>query len=603
MVEFDKPADGTDVELTATVTDKAGNKSPEGSDTSTVDLVVPGDVDGDGEKDLTGAPVVVIQDGGDDVINPSDLNDDGTVDAIVTFPKDAGYSVGDTVVIKDQDDNTLYEGELSQGDLDNGITVKVTPAAEGEETVVTAVVTDPQGNTSPEGKDNSSVDLVVPGDVEEDEAVAAVVEVELDDTVNLDQIGMENVEVGENGGLVSNDPGTVIRDIVAEYQEFLNTGGENLLNTQQNVGGESGKTDIFFVDFAALDALNQTLANQSIYLKEIKGHRGATEKADWIYIADSSEGYNISSNANVNNPGAVNSFDNVTIKRDAIDGLPERTVNANQIQGIMFADGTVYTYDSTGKVGMFKTYNVDLSAKLKRGEESSLNLTGISFSSEELEAKTVTIVHNDPWGTWTETVTYTPIVKYNGEVLTPDSEGKYQIDIDPTKADQTFTLQIMVPTGIITAADESYDSYADVLSDSLEGNVEPNTVPAMAGRSLRTAEANDENDFAIDEDSIFKVLNQEYALADGEANQVDGFTLGSEDQIDVSSLLSADATESNLAEFISVDYDAENKQAVISIDRDGAAEQYQSEHLVVLLNQQEAFKLEDLVQHNQIIIG
>ena len=71
----------------------------------------------------------------------------------------------------------------------------------------------------------------------------------------------------------------------------------------------------------------------------------------------------------------------------------------------------------------------------------------------------------------------------------------------------------------------------------------------------------------------------------------------------MSSLLSADATESNLAEFISVDYDAENKQAVISIDRDGAAEQYQSEQLVVLLNQQDAFKLEDLVQHNQIIIG
>ncbi|EXC31117.1 hypothetical protein J529_4810, partial [Acinetobacter baumannii 99063] len=28
------------------------------------------------------------------------MNADGTVDAKVTFPKDAGYSVGDTVVIK-----------------------------------------------------------------------------------------------------------------------------------------------------------------------------------------------------------------------------------------------------------------------------------------------------------------------------------------------------------------------------------------------------------------------------------------------------------------------------------------------------------------------
>ncbi|XZW90197.1 hypothetical protein ACT4W8_01540 [Acinetobacter baumannii] len=41
---------------------------------------------------VTGAPVVEIQDGGDDVINPSDVDENGKVDAKVTFPKDAGYS-------------------------------------------------------------------------------------------------------------------------------------------------------------------------------------------------------------------------------------------------------------------------------------------------------------------------------------------------------------------------------------------------------------------------------------------------------------------------------------------------------------------------------
>ncbi|MGQ8976175.1 type I secretion C-terminal target domain-containing protein, partial [Acinetobacter schindleri] len=41
-----------------------------------------------------------------------------------------------------------------------GITVEVTPAAEGKGTVVTAIVTDPQGNTSLEGRDSSTVDLV-----------------------------------------------------------------------------------------------------------------------------------------------------------------------------------------------------------------------------------------------------------------------------------------------------------------------------------------------------------------------------------------------------------------------------------------------------------
>ncbi|EXC33408.1 hypothetical protein J529_4764, partial [Acinetobacter baumannii 99063] len=37
------------------------------------------------------------------------MNADGTVDAKVTFPKDAGYSVGDTVVIKDQDGTELVK--------------------------------------------------------------------------------------------------------------------------------------------------------------------------------------------------------------------------------------------------------------------------------------------------------------------------------------------------------------------------------------------------------------------------------------------------------------------------------------------------------------
>ncbi|XZW97565.1 hypothetical protein ACT40E_03750 [Acinetobacter baumannii] len=81
----------------------------------------------------------------------------------MTSPKDAGYSVGDTVVIKDQDGTELVNRPLTAEDLENGITVKVTPAAEGEDTVVTAVVTDPQGNESPEGSDNSTVDLVSSG--------------------------------------------------------------------------------------------------------------------------------------------------------------------------------------------------------------------------------------------------------------------------------------------------------------------------------------------------------------------------------------------------------------------------------------------------------
>ncbi|WP_391484963.1 hypothetical protein [Acinetobacter baumannii] len=46
------------------------------------------------------------------------MNADGTVDAKVTFPKDAGYSVGDTVVIKDQDGTELVKRPLTAEDLE-----------------------------------------------------------------------------------------------------------------------------------------------------------------------------------------------------------------------------------------------------------------------------------------------------------------------------------------------------------------------------------------------------------------------------------------------------------------------------------------------------
>ncbi|MDO5666229.1 MAG: Ig-like domain-containing protein, partial [Alcaligenaceae bacterium] len=162
------PGDG-DYTVVAEITDPAGNTSgPSAEVPFTVDAVVPGDSDGDGVADAAGQPVVVIADGDDGVINPADVDADGKVDATITFPADAGYSVGDTVLIKDQAGTELVNRPLTQEDLINGITVKVTPAAEGETTVVTAVVTDPQNNASLEGKDESVTDLLVPGDSDGD---------------------------------------------------------------------------------------------------------------------------------------------------------------------------------------------------------------------------------------------------------------------------------------------------------------------------------------------------------------------------------------------------------------------------------------------------
>ncbi|NEN76651.1 hypothetical protein F9B74_10115, partial [Pelistega sp. NLN82] len=160
--------EGETTTVTAKVTDPADNSSLEGKDESVTDLKVPGDSDNDGQPDDAGKPVVTIQDGDDGKINPADIDENGKVDAKVTFPENAGYSVGDTVKITDQAGSVLLERPLTQEDLTNGITVKVTPAPEGETTTVTAKVTDPADNSSLEGKDESVTDLKVPGDSDND---------------------------------------------------------------------------------------------------------------------------------------------------------------------------------------------------------------------------------------------------------------------------------------------------------------------------------------------------------------------------------------------------------------------------------------------------
>ena len=429
--------------------------------------------------------------------------------------------------------------------------------------------------------------------------------------------GLSEVEVDENGDYVT-IPGathTKVTDYYKEYvaamnqvraanpgkadSELSNEFGNAINNLGlSNYSGENTVNNIYYLDLDALLSLG--LADDKIPTRA-NGSRG--EASDWMVFKEPFDPDVFKVTSKILNPATdnLNRIDGYFIT--VTKGGKTFDYVLNNIQGIMFGDGTTLTYDASGSVALYSNYDLSLSSELLgTSKTDGSTLHGVKFKADELLASTTINIQN------VGDVTYTPEVYYNGELITADEDGWFTITDPDSSPEKDFNISIKVPNHLYGDGKDyaTADAFKDALNESLhtDGNVLPVAdLVGMAGRSLRTAEANDENDFAIDEDSIFKVLNQEYALADGEANQVDGFTLGSEDQIDVSSLLSADATESNLAEFISVDYDAENKQAVISIDRDGAAEQYQSEQLVVLLNQQDAFKLEDLVQHNQIIIG
>ncbi|WP_221936157.1 beta strand repeat-containing protein, partial [Shewanella hanedai] len=145
-VSFDAPATGTNVVVTATVTDPAGNTAS-ASDNATLDY-------GTG----TGAPAAPIVDITEDTNNDGTITDaelDGQINITVTLG--AGTEVGDTVTITDQDNNVLYTGPVTQAMLDSDIALVIDAPATGTELVITATITDPAGNTAT-GSDSATLD-------------------------------------------------------------------------------------------------------------------------------------------------------------------------------------------------------------------------------------------------------------------------------------------------------------------------------------------------------------------------------------------------------------------------------------------------------------
>ncbi|MGI2261687.1 beta strand repeat-containing protein, partial [Shewanella sp. GXUN23E] len=134
---IDPPASGTTLEITATVTDPAGNTAT--GDASAL-------IDTSGGTPAIGSPTVTIDEdtNGDGYINDDEL--DGQID--ITVELGEGTSVGDTLVVTDQDGNELFNGTVTQDMLDNGLPLTIDAPATGTTLEVTATVTDSSGNTA-----------------------------------------------------------------------------------------------------------------------------------------------------------------------------------------------------------------------------------------------------------------------------------------------------------------------------------------------------------------------------------------------------------------------------------------------------------------------
>ena len=136
-----------ELEVTASVTDVAGNESPRASDAATYDLIAP-----------AAATVVISEDANNDGwIGSDELT--GAVDVSVTLP--AGVEAGATLEVSDGTDTQSFS--LTAADIANGA-VETTYAAgvDGDALVVSAVLIDVAGNQGPTSSDSASYDLTAP---------------------------------------------------------------------------------------------------------------------------------------------------------------------------------------------------------------------------------------------------------------------------------------------------------------------------------------------------------------------------------------------------------------------------------------------------------
>ncbi|MFM5064308.1 type I secretion C-terminal target domain-containing protein [Aeromonas caviae] len=158
--EYPRPADGGSIEVKATLTDKAGNVSPEGHDSAVM-----------GDTTATGAPTVVIVDdanndqmltkaeiGNDQIqvragINHADLVAGGKVTLTIN-----NGGVNSTVQLTLKADGTLLASNGKSYGYQNGtISWTETTPANGKSLTVTATQTDKAGNVSQPGSDNAQI--------------------------------------------------------------------------------------------------------------------------------------------------------------------------------------------------------------------------------------------------------------------------------------------------------------------------------------------------------------------------------------------------------------------------------------------------------------
>ena len=515
VVEFDKPADGTDVELTATVTDKAGNKSPEGSDTSTVgDTTAPTAP----TLDFSVNTYTELTENGDLITGNTgayggNWETTGNFNTLGYAPNGTGAYIDQNGLSKSTISQTVKNSAVSkdskllldmawnngwEDSLGNGVTVTVSFAGVDLLKIVT-----------PEAVSGNNIEY-------DWSTGSAIIQNSLYATVTT-----------LNGASITIDGQTYSGDDAYQWLTYA----VNLFNTNDRANPE--KMSEFWSNFI-VNLPDDILLSTSNELK-------VTVEATTSNAAD-----------------------------DFIIGT---------IKLVNYTDGDSLTASATSSTALFSEFNL-------QDADNDLNKVTLALADTTIGDKLYVkdalltdifdVVNADGILTITVKEGQTASVENWNSIVS--SVGFY------SKTGDANTITVTV-----------YDqAHEDGVSKSIEVNGGI-TVPTAS--LLNLVEQSD--------DLIFDVL--EYNAIDSNAfHSIDNFEVSSNQQIDITALLSNEVHESNLSEFITVDYNAENDQAVISIDRDGAANGTSGTTHdwadLLIIEGKTASELQDLI-NNQIIIG
>ena len=350
---------------------------------------------------------------------------------------------------------------------------------------------------------------------------------------------------------------------------------------------------MYVVDLPSIIKLISDLGLQDNFIPtRMNGTRG--KESDWVIFRMPYDPESFIIESKMLNPadGNLNRFDGYSFKV-LVDGKYYE-YQLNNVQGVVFENSAVLTYDDKGNVSVdtsemsttvtveYTSYNIGLSSKLLGSSISTEDLYGLKFNLNDL-------INTDAKVNFE--------IYYNGEKITADADGWYVLTDTSSSANKAFNIVVKVP----------HDQFADgVDADAFTAQL--NDYLSNAGSVLPIQDATavlSKSSFALadntTDDVIFNLLSDDNTGGNTETTD-DHFVVGSTQTINVSALLSDDATETNIAEYVSVNYDANAQTATISIDRDGAGQAYQNADLLILTNQSSNVTLEQLLQNNQIIV-